>query len=117
MRMLVLDPSGSEGALAFFGQTLAGFPLDVLNEGSSLLLAFLGGEFCPTRKRSEFKGLLFGVIPRPDLLAASLGSVSLGAIEPLADDGNTVQEGLQSTGPRPLGGLANQVLLATMTQS
>jgi hypothetical protein len=45
--MLVLDPPGAEGALAFFGEALTGLLLDLPNERVSLLLAFRGGEFCP----------------------------------------------------------------------
>jgi hypothetical protein len=45
--MLVHDPSGAEGALAFLGEALTGLPLDLPNERLSLLLAFRGGEFCP----------------------------------------------------------------------
>jgi hypothetical protein len=45
--MLVHDPSSAEGVLAFFGQALAGFPLDVSNEGLRLPLAFRGGELGP----------------------------------------------------------------------
>jgi hypothetical protein len=45
--MLVHDPSGAEGALAFLGEALTGLLLDLPNERLSLLLAFRGGEFSP----------------------------------------------------------------------
>jgi hypothetical protein len=45
--MLVHDPSGAEGALAFLGEALTGLLLDLPNERLSLLLAFRGGELCP----------------------------------------------------------------------
>jgi hypothetical protein len=45
--MLVLDPPGAEGALAFLVQALSGLLLDIPNERLSLLLAFRGGELCP----------------------------------------------------------------------